>query len=25
VFDLAGTELHTEWMAMEDLPDDWWR
>ncbi|MGV3574434.1 MAG: histidine phosphatase family protein [Devosia sp.] len=25
VFDLAGTELHTEWMAMEDLPDEWWR
>ncbi|KRA95769.1 hypothetical protein ASD83_19215 [Devosia sp. Root685] len=25
VFDVAGTVLHSEWMAMEDLPDAWWR
>jgi broad specificity phosphatase PhoE len=25
VFDVAGTELHSEWMPMEALPDDWWR
>lgn len=25
LFDVEGTMLHSEWMAMEDLPDDWWR
>lgn len=25
VFDVTGTALHSEWMAMEDLPDEWWR
>ena len=25
LFDVAGTALHSEWMAMEDLPDEWWR
>lgn len=25
LFDVTGTALHSEWMAMEDLPDEWWR
>ena len=25
VFDVEGRALRSEWMAMEDLPDDWWR
>lgn len=25
VFDVTGTALHSEWMAMEDLPGEWWR
>lgn len=25
LFDVAGTALHSEWMAMEDLPEEWWR
>ena len=25
LFDMTGTALHNEWMAMEELPDEWWR